>query len=93
MSDTIFPPWEPDTVYALNLYQHAGVMHPFTCGRDDCREILQATTDGWVCPSESCDYWQTWAYAFMGDRGSVERMIEHAWWLRTADAWGSDQPS
>lgn len=69
-------PWTPEQVMALNKYQRAGWMHPFTCGI--CRERLGtrdaegnwvsdrelvATIKGWICPT--CDYTQNWAHDFM----------------------------
>lgn len=69
-------PWTNEQVAALNAYQQAGVMHPFTCpnrsepghvcdpewGRGD-KGVLRATNDGWVCTG--CDYTQDWAHDFM----------------------------
>lgn len=66
---SVYAPWSPNEVAALNDYQQAGWFHPFTCGiRDEHPSdegILVATENGWVCPVESCDYTQTWAHAFM----------------------------
>jgi hypothetical protein len=74
----IVAPWDDATVAALNRWQAAGFVHPFTCGgeRSDAvhryyalaqgqgdRGILVATRDGWVCPA--CDYRQDWAHDFM----------------------------
>lgn len=58
----IVAPWNDATIDALNAYQRAGRMHPFTC-RYDSHHILVATRDGWVC--ELDDYTQRWAHAFM----------------------------
>jgi hypothetical protein len=63
-------PWTDEQVAALNGYQRAGVMHPFTCGyRDDHYAvdpgILVAKPSGWFCPYKGCDYEQTWAHGFM----------------------------
>lgn len=65
-------PWTEEQVAALNGFQHAGVMHPFTCGyRDDHYQadpgILVATPTGWECPYEHCAYMQFWAHDFMAD--------------------------
>ena len=61
----IRPPWTDDQVAALNAWQH-GPMHPFTCGGNHAiHVILEATTDGWVCPD--CPYTQDWAHDFMAD--------------------------
>ena len=79
-----------DEVKSLNEYQHAGVMHPFTCGGDrtdekhlDGEGLLVATEDGWICLY--CDYKQKWAYEWMKDYS----------WKTTAEAlfggiWNSD---
>lgn len=63
-------PWTDEQVAALNGYQRAGVMHPFTCGyRDDHyavdEGILVATPTGWECPYQHCSYMQFWAHPFM----------------------------
>ena len=81
MSDRIFAPWTPEQVRALTNFQFFAPFHPFTCGsgnRGDAahveaaeryalrdRGLLFATTDGWECPAEGCDYRQNWAHAFM----------------------------
>jgi hypothetical protein len=75
MSDKIRPPWTSEQVAALNDYQTAGWVHPFTCpNRSNLRHRvssitreheLVATADGWVC--RVCDYTQDWAHAFMAD--------------------------
>lgn len=65
----IRPPWTDEQVAALNRYQTERLMHPFTCAKR--REhrldegVLIATSDGWRCPVETCDYTQGWAHAFM----------------------------
>jgi putative RNA 2'-phosphotransferase len=45
----------------LNRYQTNGLFHPYTCGSEDCRDILTAEVQSGqlvlVCPS--CDYRQT----------------------------------
>jgi hypothetical protein len=53
-------PWTDEQVAALNRWQQAGFVHPFTCYDGD---DLVATRDGWVCPH--CNYKQDWAHAFM----------------------------
>ena len=58
-------PFTKEQVESLNGYQEEGYFHPFTCGKDDCRQTLVATEDGWVCPD--CDYKQNWAHEFMAD--------------------------
>lgn len=58
-------PFTPDEVEALNTFQIADFMHPFTCPNDhgfrDRR--LKATLEGWICPH--CTYTQDWAHGFM----------------------------
>jgi hypothetical protein len=64
-------PFTPGQVESLNAYQHCGVLHPFTCGRDRTDEkhadgdVLVATEAGWHCPS--CDYAQSWCHDWMAD--------------------------
>jgi hypothetical protein len=68
----ISPPWDEPTVDALNAYQHAGVMHPFTCGLNSAHPVLVATPSGWICANdEPCDYQQTWAHAFMTSPAAI----------------------
>lgn len=64
MSNKIEPPWTAEQVEALNRFQKAGFMHPFTCpdSHDGDRD-LTATPDGWICLK--CGYTQKWAHAFM----------------------------
>lgn len=52
-----------DEVKSLNEFQKSGIMHPFTCGK--CSNDLIATTDGWKCEDEKCDYVQDWAHDWM----------------------------
>jgi transcriptional regulator with XRE-family HTH domain len=65
----IHPPWDDRTVAALNAFQAAEAMHPFTCPRDHVTAgdmKLVATSDGWVCcGAPACGYTQGWAHAFM----------------------------
>jgi hypothetical protein len=70
-------PWTVEQTVALNAWQRAGRVHPFTCGGDrmDNAHIryaaahggdngqLIATPNGWSCPV--CSYRQTWAHDFM----------------------------
>lgn len=63
-------PWTQDQVESLNGYQERGMMHPFTCGSDECRAAtggapLLATPSGWVC--RHCTYRQYWAHPWMAD--------------------------
>lgn len=69
-------PWTDEQVAALNRWQKAAYVHPFTCGRQprrplhrDGEGVLVATRDGWVCPDD--DYTQTWAHDFMAKEDAV----------------------
>jgi hypothetical protein len=90
----ITAPWDDATVAALNRWQAAGYVHPFTCGgdRSDAAHkayaafhgqpdwgILVATRAGWVCPV--CAYHQTWAHDFM-----VSKPIDPRTWLGESTA-------
>ena len=55
----IVPPWDWDTVDALNAFQLCGRYHPFTCPQAHPDRDLKATPQGWVC--RHCDYVQNWA--------------------------------
>ena len=59
------PPWSDKEVLSLNDYQNSYVMHPFTCGEENCREVLIATTNGWICSNTDCPYTQKWAHDWM----------------------------
>lgn len=62
-------PWDEATVEALNRFQTFGTFHPFTCPEsphdEDPKQELVATSAGWMCPNEQCDYTQDWAIAVM----------------------------
>lgn len=59
-------PFTAEQVENLNRIQKFGMFHGFTCGRDhDEPRHLIATTEGWICPKEGCDYTQTWAHESM----------------------------
>jgi hypothetical protein len=84
--NVIEAPFTPAQVESLNGFQSSGVFHPFTCGNDNCPgkgrnfinlDILEATEQGWVCPS--CDYTQDWAHNFMADNS----WVGHLEWLRS----------
>jgi hypothetical protein len=69
-------PFTPDQVKALNAYQEAGMLHPFTCPGDhehcyDRRELI-ATTSGWVC--QCGRYTQDWAHDFMTNPSMLKVM-------------------
>lgn len=68
MTDSkITAPFTTEQIDALNRFQRAGYVHPFTCpghpGEGD--RNLVATKDGWICCH--CDYGQDWAHASMLD--------------------------
>lgn len=69
MTDQIRTPWTPEQVAALNEFQRAGWMHPFTCGNPHVGPppTLAARPDGWRCTKIGCSYQQDWAHAFMAD--------------------------
>lgn len=80
----IISPWTEEQVEWLNAYQRVTDMHPFTCEyRGDHysvnQGILVATTAGWICPSQGCDYRQMWAHEWMAD----SKWLNHEpWWKR-----------
>lgn len=45
-----------NSLSARNIVQNCGLVHPYTCGNDDCRAVLRAVEDGWIC--DKCDYTQ-----------------------------------
>lgn len=61
----ILTPFTDEQVQALNRWQNRQDRHPFTCGKCDSRVPLIATTDGWRCGVNGCDYRQNWAHDFM----------------------------
>lgn len=63
----VHAPFSEAQARSLNAYQKSGVFHEFTCGGDNCREVLVATLDhtGWRCPA--CSYRQNWAWRWMAD--------------------------
>lgn len=78
MSEKIMAPFTQKQADALNRYQLAGRMHPFTCPRghhDDQTNLVAIPGQGWVClglfkdtgKGALCDYTQDWAHAFMLD--------------------------
>jgi hypothetical protein len=79
MSEKIKAPFTKEQATALNDYQMAGKMHPFTCprtthGATPLGHLIHAQTNliavakaGWVCSWAGCDYTQDWAHAFMLD--------------------------
>ncbi|MGC5534271.1 hypothetical protein [Streptomyces sp. SR-10] len=69
MSDTITAPWSSEQVAALEQFQTASGMHPFTCGADQHSLPLRLvpSRSGWHCPNPACGYRQDWAHAFMAE--------------------------
>lgn len=67
MTDQIRAPWTSEQVAALEQFQTASGMHPFTCGaeRHALAPRLVPSHSGWYCPDPDCDYRQDWAHAFM----------------------------
>lgn len=72
MSDLIHAPWTDEQVHNLNDHQQSGFYHPFTCNCPNGRNVLVATTDGWVCPNSKCGWEQTWAHAIMADASFLQ---------------------
>jgi hypothetical protein len=74
----IHPPWDAAMVAALNAFQDAGAMHPFTCPRlhfTPGEAKLVATVDGWRCRRRpACGYRQDWAHAFMVEPRGEDRV-------------------
>lgn len=66
-------PWTWDQVQALNLVQHAGSFHGYTCPHHSTH-LLYATAEGWICPLAACDYTQTWCSAYMADLSFVRKL-------------------
>jgi hypothetical protein len=62
-ADHLFAPFTDTELRALNDYQRYGMMHPFTCGSEGCREELVALRHGWRCCR--CGYEQNWAHRWM----------------------------
>ena len=58
-------PWSAAEVDALNRFQRADHVHPFTCPHhtDNINRTLFATSAGWLCPH--CAYQQDWAHRAM----------------------------
>lgn len=64
--DYIHPPWTQEQIDALNKWQQAGYVHPFTCANEHSEpRALRACESGWVCDHDTCGYTQHWAHAFM----------------------------
>ena len=63
--ELINAPFTPDQVNTLNAYQDLGITHPYTCALRSQHPgeegILIATTKGWKCPEDKCEYTQDWA--------------------------------
>ena len=85
--DRIDAPWTMAQVVSLNRFQHFGYMHPFTCGQEECRALLVATTEGWLCPVIACGYKQNWAWAFMAEELPIVHFRSpHV--VQLPDGWG-----
>jgi hypothetical protein len=68
MSEFTHAPWTQEEVDALNRWQAAGYVHPFTCANDhDEPRTLRACVSGWICDHPKCGYTQYWAHQFMLD--------------------------
>jgi hypothetical protein len=60
-------PWTDDQAASLNAFQRSGMLHPFTCAAEGCREVLAASPSWWACPEAGCGYVQDWAHPGMAD--------------------------
>ena len=58
-------PWTAEQVSALDTFQTADYIHPFTCKEEHpgCDRRLIPTPGGWICPH--CDYTQDWCHDWM----------------------------
>jgi len=68
MSEHIRAPFTAEQAAALNGFQQAGNMHPFTCARGHLSghvSLVAVAEAGWICPVDTCDYTQDWAHDFM----------------------------
>ena len=76
MGDKIYAPFTDAQVEALNEWQDAGVVHPFTCvfAHSNGHVNLVATNEGWRCPDSTCPYIQDWAHEFMADEYLFNKM-------------------
>lgn len=63
-------PFSVEQQAALNRFQAAQTMHPFTCGGDGCGQTLVAF-EVWRCPNPRCEYTQDWAWFGMSDDSLV----------------------
>jgi hypothetical protein len=60
----LYAPWTDEQVAALNAFQRALVIHPYTCSKTSTD--LVATRGGWHCPC-GCGHDQRWADPMMLD--------------------------
>jgi hypothetical protein len=61
----IYAPFTEPQAEALNRWQKAGTVHPFTCptDHDGDRDLIAYVGAGWCCPT--CGYTQLWAHESM----------------------------
>lgn len=62
----IFPPFSPEQVENIQLYQSRSNKVPFSCPEHEDK-VMQVTTDGLHCPESNCPYKQFWAFDFMAE--------------------------
>jgi hypothetical protein len=61
----IHAPFNNEQVDNMNLFQNDPLVHPFTCS--NCRGVLTATKDGWICEFCHEHIKQDWAHEFMAE--------------------------
>lgn len=97
MPDIIRAPFTPEQVDALNRFQRADGMHPFTCGELHVpgAPILIARADGWHCSDpygEECGYTQDWALAVMANPDAWPKPFWPANVHPTSEPYAHQQP-
>ena len=68
--ELIHAPFTPEQVDVLSAYQQLGITHPYTCrlrSQHEGEGILIATTQGWKCSEDKCNYTQDWALKSTAD--------------------------
>ena len=64
MNQRVDAPWTQEYVDDLNTMQANHMFHGYTCRDHSQQGVLRATTEGWVCDHEGCEYTQTWAVLY-----------------------------
>lgn len=73
--DDLRPPWDAETVAALNRWQtgRAAFTCPYSPHGDRRKQVLEATADGWICPDKVCVFTEDWAHPFMVEPPDLPR--------------------